>query len=618
MTEVENKKYEILETHSIEDGIDTLFRIRALRDFGNIKQGQLGGYVESEHNLSHEGNAWIYNWAKVSGNAKVIDDAKVRNMARVMHDAVISGNAIVYNNAVVEINAVVKDNAQVYGDAYVTGKSEIGGNAEVHGNADVCDTASIYGNADVSYNATINWNGRVYGNARVTGYSLVSENAEVYGDTLIADQAIVTGRSKVFGSSIIGGQSRVKGNVQVCDNAKVLGKVELNGNAVVDDIAFLSGDFTIDGESHISNGSDFEVFHVNWGPHSKVPKTVIWTKSENKWNVVRLDNDPFHLTDEEFIKFGKDIDEKTGLIFEKYVEIKNFKTTDVKYIILKDAEHPDHPDTYRIKAIRSFGDVKEGDIGGYIQSEKNLSHSGLSWVYNDAVVKDNSIVKDDAKVMSTSVIGEDAKVYDSAVIDGKSEIKGISQIFENAFVKDSIIYNSGKVYGNAKVVNCYFHSSARVYGNAGVNKSNLSGNCEIYDNAAVYRSSINNLVKVYGNAELTGPRILVADQVRIFGECQLTSDTYLYGDFEITSSNDIVNFANPYSYSKYTWIKSINKICRDDHGIYISGHVSNPNETIDDIRELECKRVDKPEDADKAVEAFDRFVEMISKLAEIK
>lgn len=373
----------------------------------------------------------------------------------------------------------------------------------------------------------------------------------------------------------------------------------MNGNAKVDNEAFLSGDFTIDGESHISDCSDFEIFYVNWGVHSKVSKPIVWTKSENKWNVVRLDSDLLHLTDEEFIEFGKDIDVKTGLIFEKYVEIKNLKANDIKYIILKDNEHPDHPGTYRIKAIRSFGDVEEGDIGGYIQSEKNLSHSGLSWVYNDAVVKDNAIVKDDAKVMSTSVIGEDAKVYDSAVVDGKSIIEGISQIFESAFVKDSTIYNSGKVYGNAKVDDCYFHSSARVYGNAGVNKSELSGNCEIYDNAAVYRSCINNLAKVYGNAELTGPRILVADQVKVFGDCQLTSDTCLYGDFEVTSSNDIVKFANPYSHCNYTWIKSINKICRDDHGLYMTGHVSNPNETLDDMREIERNRVDKPEDADK-------------------
>ena len=29
---------------------------------------------------------------------------------------------------------------------------------------------------------------------------------------------------------------------------------------------------------------------------------------------------------------------------------------------------------YQIKALRSFSDVKEGDLGGYVMSEENLSH----------------------------------------------------------------------------------------------------------------------------------------------------------------------------------------------------------------------------------------------------
>ena len=35
---------------------------------------------------------------------------------------------------------------------------------------------------------------------------------------------------------------------------------------------------------------------------------------------------------------------------------------------------------FRIKAAVSFGDVSEGDYGGYIESEKNLDQSGDAWV----------------------------------------------------------------------------------------------------------------------------------------------------------------------------------------------------------------------------------------------
>ena len=46
-----------------------LFRIKALISFGNVEEGELGGYVEKEENLSNDGNAWVYGNARVYGDA---------------------------------------------------------------------------------------------------------------------------------------------------------------------------------------------------------------------------------------------------------------------------------------------------------------------------------------------------------------------------------------------------------------------------------------------------------------------------------------------------------------------------------------------------------------------
>ena len=46
-----------------------LFRIKALVAFGNVEKGELGGFIEKEGNLSHDGNAWV------SGDARVFDNA---------------------------------------------------------------------------------------------------------------------------------------------------------------------------------------------------------------------------------------------------------------------------------------------------------------------------------------------------------------------------------------------------------------------------------------------------------------------------------------------------------------------------------------------------------------
>ena len=47
-----------------------LFRIKALVEFGDVKAGELGGYVEKEENINHEGNAWVYGNARVYGDAR--------------------------------------------------------------------------------------------------------------------------------------------------------------------------------------------------------------------------------------------------------------------------------------------------------------------------------------------------------------------------------------------------------------------------------------------------------------------------------------------------------------------------------------------------------------------
>ena len=52
-----------------------LLQIRALISFGNVNAGDIGGWIEREENLSHNGNAWVSGNARVSGNALVSGNA---------------------------------------------------------------------------------------------------------------------------------------------------------------------------------------------------------------------------------------------------------------------------------------------------------------------------------------------------------------------------------------------------------------------------------------------------------------------------------------------------------------------------------------------------------------
>ena len=68
------KKYE-LTAEFIEKWGKKLFKIKALISFGSVEAGELGGYIEKEDNLAHDGNAWVYGDAEVYGNARVYGDA---------------------------------------------------------------------------------------------------------------------------------------------------------------------------------------------------------------------------------------------------------------------------------------------------------------------------------------------------------------------------------------------------------------------------------------------------------------------------------------------------------------------------------------------------------------
>ena len=136
------KKYELTDEVIEVDDVE-LRRIRAVRNFGDVKAGDLGGFVQSEINLSHHGNAWVCDDAKVYGNAWVYDNAWVYGNARVCDDAKVYGNAWVCDDAKVCGNAWVCGNAEVCGNAWVCG------NAEVCGNAWVCGCAGIQSSDDL-------------------------------------------------------------------------------------------------------------------------------------------------------------------------------------------------------------------------------------------------------------------------------------------------------------------------------------------------------------------------------------------------------------------------------------------------------------------------------------
>lgn len=171
------KKYKLLKDDTtIVDG-RTLYRIEALRDFADVKKGDKGGYVESEKNLSHEGDCWVYNSAKVYDNArvydnaKVYDDAVVRGSAKVFRRAMVRDNAMIYDKAVVFGKVIIHDNAKVYERAVLCNYAVVGGSAEVYGRAGVYGNAVICGDAEVSKDADYYVSKNIWSSGRYFTYT---------------------------------------------------------------------------------------------------------------------------------------------------------------------------------------------------------------------------------------------------------------------------------------------------------------------------------------------------------------------------------------------------------------------------------------------------------------
>ena len=77
-----------------------LYRILALRDmyihgFGHITEGTIGGYVENESNLSHDGNSWVANLGNVFDHATLLDDALVKGDSAVFGEVTLCGQTVV-------------------------------------------------------------------------------------------------------------------------------------------------------------------------------------------------------------------------------------------------------------------------------------------------------------------------------------------------------------------------------------------------------------------------------------------------------------------------------------------------------------------------------------------
>jgi len=161
------------------------------------------------------------------------------------------------------------------------------------------------------------------------------------------------------------------------------------------------------------------------------------------------------------------------------------KTSNTKYEIT-DIAHEKYPFLHRIRALRDVGEqVKAGDLGGFVESESNLSFEAgdEAWIFDDA------ICAGDGYVDKGSCLWERAVVCGSAYVSYGTEMSGDSRAEDDAYIRGARLSRYARASANSMILRSPTTKVSPI----------LSGNCAVYG-------------KVMGDVMLAGSVVVISDE----------------------------------------------------------------------------------------------------------
>lgn len=523
------KKFELDYSSSTTYQGRTLYRIRALKNFTTksgdlVTKGDLGGYVQSEANLDQRGASWIFK------GAIAMDDSRVKNDAQLYH------NALIKDKAVIEDRASAHNNVEITGNARVSGRAVITRNAQITGHATICENAFVTGNAIVNGFATIADKAQIQEHATIKRHAFVDHQAVISDFAEISDNAHITGNAHINDHANICDYARIEGHANIssyatiCDHAVIKGHTHVSDELVISDHTILD---LPENAKPITSTNDYATFKGFDNTYiTYIVDTQTWIQSNNNRRIL------FDGNTKEFITYSYAHSQTWGDCYKAYATI--VKDLEPKKFELTTKISFNGRTLYRIRALKDFGVVKKGDLGGYVEKESNLSQTGNAWIYDDAKVMDNAIVKDDA------TLHHNAEVYDKAIVSGSASIN------ENAILRDkATVSDKAILYGNVILVDdAKIYDKARLYDYVLV-----SGNAQVYDNARCYGfAKIEDDTQVFNdaiidNAVISGSacvfdKATVKDNSTVSGHINLYGNITIFGQAYMDSDDDIILRSN--------------------------------------------------------------------------
>ncbi|WP_442637968.1 hypothetical protein [Rossellomorea marisflavi] len=176
----------------------------------------------------------------------------------------------------------------------------------------------------------------------------------------------------------------------------------------------------------------------------------------------------------------------------------------------------------QIKAWRAIPkyNIKQGDLGGWISSDSNLDQSDDSWVSANSYVYDNALVAED------SIVKDGAVLYGTARAVGRSRISQL-QMGDNVEVYDSYVSGPMELTGDVYI------ERSKVYGNAEISKGVAIENSAI----RLIDSKIQGTSIIIRHSEIESENMSILDRATlthcVLGKPQRLKDIIISGKAEL-------------------------------------------------------------------------------------
>lgn len=157
---------------------------------------------------------------------------------------------------------------------------------------------------------------------------------------------------------------------------------------------------------------------------------------------------------------------------------------------ITDIAHTQYPFLHRIRALQDIGEkVKAGNLGGFVESESNLStDEDTSWIFDDAIAAGNAIVDQEACLYGKAV------VCGCAYVSLLSEVSGEARIEDFAYIRGSVVCGHARVSAHGMILDSPDTGRAPVLSENCVVYGTVTGDVHIMGDAIVLgEEKINNI-----------------------------------------------------------------------------------------------------------------------------